>query len=100
MVDEDATFNKKRDEININEPIICPNCGSRNVIQTPDGKLIFKCLDCGFDWDEERIHDVPDERDFKGEQEQEENDEKDYGYGGEEGEEDAYSEEEVFWFDE
>jgi hypothetical protein len=81
------------------DPIICPSCGSKNVIQIPDGKFLFRCLDCNFKWDEERIHEVPDKQDFKGEQEQEEKEDEDYGYGGEEGDEDAWSEEEEFWFE-
>ena len=100
MTDEDITFNKKRDEINVNDPVICPNCGSLNVIQTPEGKLTFKCLDCGFTWDEERIHCVPDEQEFGSDENPNyRGDEEDYGYGGEEGLEDAYSEEEEFWFE-
>jgi hypothetical protein len=86
------------------DPIICPKCGSKNVIQIPDGKLLFRCLDCEFAWDEERIHDVPDEQGFKNEEElgkEIPEDENGYGYGGEEGEEDAWTEEEEEeWFEE
>jgi hypothetical protein len=81
------------------DPIICPSCGSKNVIQIPDGKLLFRCLDCNFKWDEERIHEIPDEQEFGSDEDPNyQDDEKDYGYGGEEGEEDAWSEEEEFWF--
>jgi len=96
MTDEDITFNKKRDEININEPIICPNCGSKNIIQTPIGKFTFKCLDCGFNWDEERIHEVPDEQEFGSDEDIDEYDYDYEDYGYEDDEEDLMDED---WLD-
>jgi len=95
MVDEDEIFNKKRDEINVNDPIICPNCGSKNVIQIPDGKLLFRCLDCNFKWDEERIHEVPDEQEFGSDEDLNYQDDEEDGYYDED-EEDLLDED---WLD-
>ena len=48
------------------DEFICPECGSRIVVQTPDGKL--QCLNCGHKW-------VPEFPDF--EEVEEENYEED-----------------------
>jgi len=58
----------------------------------------WTCLDCGFKWTEEIYEqEESQDRDFNDEKPYDE-DESGYGYPDESGEEDAYSEEEEFWF--
>lgn len=74
------------------EPIICPDCGSKNVVQTPDGRL--QCLDCNFKWKEETIRKRVDDFEFG-----EFNDEENVDYKDNEWEEDdgAFLDDEEFF---
>jgi len=59
----------------------------------------WTCLDCGFKWTEEIYEqEESQDRDFNDEKPPYDEDESGYGYPDESGEEDAYSEEEEFWF--
>lgn len=57
------------------DPIICPQCGSENVVQTPEGKNTWKCLACNFSWNEDKIHNMPEEEDWSSEENCEEEEE-------------------------
>jgi len=66
----------------------CPACGSTEIVQDLDGK--WRCLDCGYKWDEE-IH----KEDLDGEVD------VDGNYREEDDQEDAWTEEEEEeWFGE
>jgi len=57
------------------DPIICPNCGSENVVQTPEGNNTWKCLACNFSWNEDKIHSSPEEESWSSEENGEEEEE-------------------------
>ena len=75
--------------------IVCVACGSRNIVQTPDGR--WQCLDCGFKWGWDIYNKSPeewnpeDEDNWSPEDEEEEENYPDS--------EDGWSEEEDFWFE-
>ena len=74
--------------------IVCVACGSRNIVQTPDGR--WQCLDCGFKWgwDIYNKSEVPEE--WNPEEWSPEDEEEEENYPDSE---DGWSEEEDFWFE-
>jgi len=75
--------------------IVCVACGSRNIVQTPDGQ--WQCLDCGFKWGW-KIHNksksAPEEWNPENEDNWDDEEEENYPDS-----EDGWSEEEDFWFE-
>lgn len=70
------------------EGLVCPACGSNNIAKSLDVLKRWRCLDCGFEWDEY----IYDSRHFgfKSDYSNEDN------YPDSE---DGWTEEEEFWFE-